>query len=283
MAMNIGIRLHDTAPGTLAQRLGFARAQGFTCAHLALSKTLDGFAMGDAPKLLTEELAAQVRGDFEANGMACAVLGCYLSLADKNEEERQRTQAIYKAHLRFARMIGAQVVGTETPLAKGTAFAQPCWDSEEALQLFIDSVRPVVRWAEEEGQLLAIEPVFRHSMSTVERTERVLEAIPSDNLRIILDAVNLISPAMVDETDDVIDLAIRRLGDRVSILHMKDFDRSQLPDEVHAIACGTGEMRYERLLAFAQERDIPMTLENTRPDNAEAARLHLERIAAQMK
>ena len=39
-------------------------------------------------------------------------------------------------------------------------------------------------------------------------------------------------------------------------------------------------MRYERLLAFAGRRDLPMTLEDTRPDNAEAARLHLEKIAA---
>jgi len=46
--MNIGIRLHDTAPGTLEQRLGFAKAQGFSCAHLALSKVIDGFSMDDA-------------------------------------------------------------------------------------------------------------------------------------------------------------------------------------------------------------------------------------------
>ena len=281
--MNIGIRLHDTLPGTLAERLGYARAQGFSCAHLAMSKALQGFAMADAPALLTEELAAQVRGDFEAQGMTCAVLGCYLSLADTNEEQRRHTQGIYRAHLRFSRMIGARVVGTETPLAKGTAFGQPGWDSEEALQLFIDSVRPVVRWAEEEGQILAIEPVFRHVMSTVERTERVLEAIPSDNLRVILDAVNLISPALVDSVDEVVEQAIRRLGDKVSVLHMKDFDRTSLPVELHSIACGTGEMRYERLLAFGRERDLPMTLEDTKPHNAEAARLHLEQVAAQLK
>ena len=52
--MNIGIRLHDTAPGTLSERLGFAKAQGFSCAHLAMSKAVDGFSMQDAPRLLTE-------------------------------------------------------------------------------------------------------------------------------------------------------------------------------------------------------------------------------------
>ena len=48
--MNIGIRLHDTAHGTLEERLAFARAQGFSCAHTALSKVLDDFSMQEAPE-----------------------------------------------------------------------------------------------------------------------------------------------------------------------------------------------------------------------------------------
>ena len=55
--MNIGIRLHDTEPGSLKERLAFARAQGFSCAHVALSKVLDDFAMEDAPEKLTDEYA----------------------------------------------------------------------------------------------------------------------------------------------------------------------------------------------------------------------------------
>ena len=39
--MNIGIRFHDLAPGTIAQRAAVAHAQGFTCANLALYKALE--------------------------------------------------------------------------------------------------------------------------------------------------------------------------------------------------------------------------------------------------
>ena len=35
----------------------------------------------------------------------------------------------------------------------------------------------------------------------------------------------------------------------------------------------------EKLVAFAKARNLPMTLEDTRPDNAEAAREYLERFA----
>ncbi len=278
--MNIGIRLHDTLPGTLRERLGFARAQGFSCAHVALSKVLEDFSMRDAPEKLTAEYAARVREDLEGSGLECAVLGCYLNLADPDPERRARTQEIYRAHLRFAAMIGARVVGTETYANPESAFRDPA-RSEEAFRLFMDSLRPVVRCAEETGAVLAVEPVWQHIISTPERAERMLEELPSDSLRIILDAVNLISPERAGDADEIISDAVKRLGDRVRILHMKDYILRE-DGKMDACACGLGSRRYERLLAFAKERDLPMTLENTVPENAEAARLYLEKKAGEL-
>lgn len=278
--MNIGIRLHDTAEGTLSQRLSFAKAQGFSCAHLAMSKAVQGFAMNDAPRLLTKELAETVRSAFSQANMQCAVLGCYLNLVNRDEEALQKNLDIYHAHLRFGTLIGAQVVGTETPLAKGTAFSEPAWESEEAFQCFMKNLKTVVRWAEEENAVLAIEPVYRDVISTPERAERMLNLIASDHLRIILDAVNLIAPAKVDQADAIIADAIRRLGDKVSVLHLKDYTGIN-PDGngLACAACGLGHMRYNELLAFGREKNLPMTLENTMPENAQAAREYLEGIA----
>lgn len=276
--MNIGIRLHDTLPGTLTQRLSFARAQGFTCAHLALSKALPAFDMSSSPALMTAGLAREIREEFAAQGMQCAVLGCYLTLADLNPQARAHTRRIYEAHLRFAPQMGALTVGTETPAPRDAHFSQPPSQSEEAFQLFVDCLRPLVRCAEEAGTILAVEPVSYHIISTPERAQRMLDAIPSDHLRIILDAVNLLSPDTAEQADRIIDDALRRLGDKVSVLHLKDYE--PLPDKLQAQACGTGRMRYEKLLTFARERVLPITLENTTPENAEAARLHLEKLAA---
>ncbi len=279
--MNIGIRLHDTAPGTLKERLGFARAQGFSCAHVALSKVLDDFAMEDAPEKLTDEYALRVRKEFDESGLECAVLGCYLNLADPNPERRLKTQEIYKAHLRFAAKIGARVVGTETYANPESAFSDPAPQSEEAFQLLLDSLKPVIRCAEECGAVLAVEPVWCHIISTPERAVRMLEELPSENLQIILDAVNLIAPEEANRAEDIIRNAISLLGDRVRILHMKDYVITP-EGELDACACGLGSMRYEQLLSFAAGRDLPMTLENTVPDNAEEARLFLERTAGRL-
>ena len=279
--MNIGIRLHDTAPGTLKERLGFARAQGFSCAHVALSKVLDDFAMEDAPEKLTDEYARRVRKEFGESGLECAVLGCYLNLADPNPERRSKTQEIYKAHLRFAAKIGARVVGTETYANPESVFSDPAPQSEEAFQLLLDSLKPVNRCAEGCGAVLAVEPVWCHIISTPERAVRMLEELPSENLQIILDAVNLIAPEEANRAEDIIRNAISLLGDRVRILHMKDYVIAP-EGELDACACGLGSMRYEQLLSFAAGRDLPMTLENTVPDNAEEARLFLERTAGRL-
>ena len=280
--MNIGIRLHDTAPGTLEARLGFARAQGFRCAHLALSKALPDFDMARAPELLNDELAARGRGAFAAEDMECMVLGCYLALATPDAEELARTQAIYKAHLEYANRIGARVVGTETPAAKSAKLDRNGCRTEEAFQLFLRNLAPVVRWAEEYDTVLAVEPVVSYIVYDAERAERMLDAVKSDHLQIILDPVNLLASEALDSADAIFEDAMRRLGDRVRVLHMKDY--APAPDQYRprSIACGQGGMRYEALLRFARKYDLPMTLEDTTPETAEAARQHLEAIAAKL-
>ena len=110
--MNIGIRLHDTAGTNLAEHLAAAKAQGFTCVPLALARLIPGFSMAKAPELLTDELAAEVKAELDKNGQTCVLLGCYLNLCSPDLESHEHTVEIYKAHLRFAKMIGATLGGT---------------------------------------------------------------------------------------------------------------------------------------------------------------------------
>lgn len=295
--MNIGIRLHDTAGTNLAEHLAAARAQGFTCVHLALGKLIPGFKIADAPALLTDELAEAVKAELDKNGQTCVLLGCYLNLCSPDLEAHAKTVEIYKAHLRFAKKIGATLVGTETGAPNTTYSTCPECYTEEALQLFIDRVTPVVRYAEEVGQLFGIEPVIRHIVSTPERCERVLKAVNSPNLKVILDAVNLLSEDNAADANSITADGIARLGKDTALLHMKDFipyaeargqtlkagvPNTDVFSNVVSCACGLGDMDYAPLCALAKERNIPMTLENTNPDNAVAAREHLEKIGANL-
>ncbi len=270
MNPHIGIRLHDAAPGTLAERAGFVQAQGFTCVHLALGKTIGPETM--EPEAATPELAQSVIRDLK--GLQAAVLGCYLNLTHPDEGVYQETARKYEAHLRLAKWMGALVVGTET----GNPNAEYAYDpershSEAALDLFIRRVEPIVKVAEKIGAILAIEPVYTHIVYGGRHARRVLEAVSSPNLKIILDPVNLLHPGNLARREEVVAEAIELLGDFTEVFHLKDY----VPQggNVRSVAAGTGEMDYSGIARFIREHkpDIPVTLEDTNPQNAEGARI----------
>lgn len=271
----IGLRLHDAAPGTLAGRAQIAKAQGFTCAHLALSKTLGKEYM--APGALTPGFARRVLN--ELDGLDPAVLGCYLNLATTDMDEYRGAVAKYIAHLRFSRWLGPCVVGTETGDPNKEYKYDPLTSHTEAsLDLFIRRLAPVVEAAEKLGAIIAIEPVYRHIVCDGRRARQVLDAFHSPNLGIILDPVNLLDVENLDRAARVVDEAIDLLQDEVLVVHMKDY--VQAGGGLKAVAAGTGEMDYTAVARFVREQkpSVQMTLENTLPDNAEQARLFVQQL-----
>jgi len=209
-----------------------------------------------------------------------AVLGCYLNLTHPDEAAYRDILRRYRAHIQLARWMNAGCVGTETGNPNAAYTYDPARShTPEALEMFMRRVAPVVECAENFGVTLAIEPVYTHIVHDGKAARKVLDTIRSDNLKIILDPVNLLHPDNVDRRDDVIREAIDLLGEDVVIIHMKDYQRGE--NKLVSMACGLGEMDYTDILRFAKHQKpfIQMTLEDTRPDNAEAARLHLEKIA----
>ena len=90
--------------------------------------------------------------------------------------------------------------------------------------------------------------------------------------------MNLVDRAHTDEAELITWDAVRRLGSRVCVLHMKDFIPQPDAPRPKPAACGQGGMKYGALLALARERKLPMTLVNTTPENAEETRLFLEKL-----
>lgn len=271
---SVGIRLHDVKPGTIEERVREAHAQGFKCAHIALSKLIDSYSTADPA--LTPGLAMYLKKVFAASDLDIAVLGCYLNLATPDKEDYRRTVARYVAHLRFAALLGCGVVGTETGAPNADYHYEEACKSEDALKIFIEGVRPVVEAAEKSGVILAIEPVARHIVYTPERARKVLDEIKSPNLQIILDPVNLLDEQNCRDHKAVIKNAIDVLGPDVAIVHVKDFDLAD--GKLVSMAAGQGVMDYSDLVEFIEKEKpyIQCTLEDTTPENAVAARLFFE-------
>lgn len=278
--MQIGIRLHDIAPGTLEERVKIAHEQGFTCAHLALTKTVQEHSVENSA--LTPGYASYLRKKFAEHDVDIAVLGCYLNLAHPDQNEIKKIQERYFAHLRFASILGCSVVGTETGAPNKEYCYEPACHTEEALLTFITNLRPVVECAEKFGVILAIEPVWNHIVYNSKQALKVLKTIGSPNLRIILDPVNLLSVENSDRYEQVIKEAIEDLGRYTDVLHMKDFVVED--GRIISGAPGTGVMKYDTILDFVKKEKpyIQMTIEDSRPDNAEWSRKFLESCTADL-
>jgi len=267
--MQFGIRLHDAVQAPIEERLKIVKEQGFTCAHVALSKVISENSV--APQALTPGYAMYLRRLFEKNELDCAVLGCYLNLANPDETQLKDIQEKYKANIRFAAHLGAGVVGTETGAPNvAYKFEEACWN-EESLQIFIKNLRPVVKYAEQMGVLMAIEPVVRHIVCNPVRARRVLDAIDSPNLRIIFDPVNLLESYNYERQDEIIDEAIELLGKDVAVLHVKDFVIED--GKLRSVPVGQGQCHWDRIMPYMKKEKPFMhaTLEDTKPDTAVAA------------
>ena len=277
--MQIGLRLHDAAKLPLEERLAVVRKQGFTCGHLALSKVLDKqLAQAEA---LTPGYAMYLKRLFEKNELDIAVLGCYLNLANPNPEKLKEIVEKYKAHIRFASHLGCGVVGTETGAPNEEYKHEPACHTEEALQLFIQNLRPIVEYAEKMGVIFAIEPVWKHIVCNPARARRVLDEINSPNLQIILDPVNLLDISNYQDQVAIVEEAIELLGKDVAVVHIKDYVVKD--GKLDSVAAGTGMMNYDAIIKFIKEKKpyIHTTLENTVPENAVQAKEHILKLWAE--
>lgn len=276
--MRIGIRAHDVQYAPLAELILNIHNQGFHCMHIALSKSIKEFK----PELetMTPGLAMYIKELCAENKVDIAVLGCYLNLCNPNPEQHKKIVEKYMAHIRFASILGCGVVGTETGAVNEEYKYEPANHSEEALNTFIENLRPIVKYAEQFGVIMAIEPVWKHIVCTVERARKVLDAIDSPNLQIIFDPVNLLCVENLPQQDEIIEKAFDLLGKEIAVVHCKDYVVEG--DELKSIAAGTGSLNYPLLLKKVKEHKpyVHCTLENTVPENAVATREFMERTYA---
>ncbi len=278
--IQFGLRLHDAEKLPLPEQLRTVREQGFTCVHLALSK-IQGLTADLSA--LTPGYAMYLKRVFADAGLDIAVLGNYLNLATPDEAALKANQEKYRAHLRFASLLGAGVVGTETGNPNtGYQYDPETSHSDEALETFIKNLRPVVNDAERFGVILAIEPVWRHIVYSPERARTVLDEINSPNLQIIFDPVNLLDESNADTREEVFETAMNLLEKEIAVIHLKDFKAET--GVTSCMAAGLGDMDYRSILRFAKEKKpfIHATLENTRPENAQQALEYLRQLEASL-
>ena len=109
----------------------------------------------------------------------------------------------------------------------------------------------------------------------------MLDEVGSNNLQVVFDPVNLLSPDNYHEQERVIGESIQLFGDRIAIIHAKDFvvEKGLLT----FARAGLGKLRHDLVMKFAVEQKpgVSIILEDTNEETAQESRDFLRRIAEQ--
>ncbi|HUJ42133.1 MAG TPA: sugar phosphate isomerase/epimerase family protein [Opitutaceae bacterium] len=261
--MRLGVRAHDFGKLPVGELAGRIAREGFRCVQLAPPKAIAGFDA--ASTRLDAAAAGGVRAAFEAAGIQIAVLGCYINPVDPDPNRRGRQLAQFKEYVRRARDFGCGVVGTETGSLNADFSFHPGNRGEGAFQTLVGSVRELVGEAERCGVAVGIEGVERYVISDARRMKRLIDAIGSARLQVIFDPVNLLSAANYARQDDIIKESFELCGDRIAILHAKDFvvDAGGL----RSVLAGKGRLNYGLVaeLCRAGKSSADILMEDTNP------------------
>ena len=278
--LRLGIRAHDMEKVPFEQLVQNIAKKGFCCTQLALKKAITEFNVGR--EAMTPGMALYMRDLFEKNQVDIAVLGCYLNLANPDSMQLAQIQKNYEAHIRFASLLGCGMVGTETGAVNVEYKYEPANHTEEALNVFIRNLKPVVDYAEKMGVIMAVEPVHKHIMYDIKRTRKVLDAIASPNLRVIYDATNTMSVDNYKYQNEMMEEAFDLVGEEIDVLHVKDFIVKNNEIVSRPITVGEGELNLPLLLKKAKEKKpfIHMTLEDSIPENALVSKQYIEKVYA---
>lgn len=198
-------------------------------------------------------LANQVKWEFAKYGIQIAVLGCYVNIIHPDITKRESAISQFKDYLARANSFGTVLVGTETGSVDPDFHLTSDNYRSEIVKLAIQQVRKMVTIAEKIGCLVGIEPGVNHPIHNLEITEKLIKEIQSPNLKIILDAANLVTPESTAITP-IIQQALTKFGKQIYAFHLKDYVLKN--GRIHGVPVGEGIADLQSALTLIQ-RTMP--------------------------
>jgi L-ribulose-5-phosphate 3-epimerase len=257
--LHLGIRAHDFGQIPLEDLIGKIQQYHLSHIQFALKKSFPE----SAPILaaISPGTASYYGNAFRQACIQIAVLGCYVNIVDTEPQKRAQALSEFSTHLRLARDFGASLVGTETG-SVGQGYTTDNF-TEEAFQEVVTSVKAMVAEAERFGVTVGIEAGLHHPLHTAPLTRRLLDLIPSNNLQVILDCANLMSPTNYSQQESIVAEAIELLGNRIAVIHLKDFIVKD--EKIQIVPVGQGWLQFEPILRYMkhQRPHIQGILEST--------------------
>lgn len=242
MKIRLGRRFHDIEADHFETGLQKAKDWGFRSLQLAPTKSL-----GFTKQQLSPGYGKELRRSLDQYNLDVAVLGSYFDLSS-HDDGQEEVVSKYIDHILLAAWSGIPVVGTETGHIDRN---DPHYD--KAFAGVIANLEQIVPAAEKLGVVVAIEPVFGHTICDIDSMLYLINHFKSVNLRVIYDPANLLDPAKESDREDDWAEAVEKLGDYFVCVHLKDYEVIDGRKKYFG-ATTSGHMDYSHLLKLAEEK-----------------------------
>ena len=197
---------------------------------------------------VTPELVKEIERVAHEVTLDIAVLGTYVELGTANEVKRKSAVKEFISQIPVCKELNIPCMGSET-----TAWWREGATHADAKRALLNSLEEIMPVAERYNVIVALEPVYEHTMNSVETTREVLDNIQSTNLKIILDMANLMGPEWVEKQDVLFGRAVDSWGEDIAAIHMKGvcYDKSERR------SCSLEESIVDYAVAFDAMKGLP--------------------------
>ena len=220
------------------------RHYGYTCTQFAFSSVSESeyFPGGsiEIPESIAPGTIRAIEKAAEKHDLPLCVINGTFNMAHPDEEIRKEGLARLALLADAAQALGVKFIS----LCSGTFNRDHLWsyspgnETDSAWNAMYGTMERAVETAEKHGITLAIESEASNVISTPERARRLMDAVGSDKLKMILDCANLFhaGEAHPENVKDVITRAFEVYGHDIVIAHGKDIREGDGID-----FCGTGD------------------------------------------
>jgi L-ribulose-5-phosphate 3-epimerase len=264
--LKIGVRAHDFGGVSHTELVKLFLEKGVETTQLALQK-----AFADFPPAMSNEaieFVKNVKKSFEQSNISIAVLGCYINPVSDNHATLLSDIAKFKDNIEYARLLNAKLIGTETGSLNKDFSYNKYNHSKESYRKLISVLEPLLELAQIKGVNIGIEAVCEFIIHSPKTTQKLLKDLASSNLKIILDPVNILNKKNFKNQLDVFEKAFFHYGDKIEVIHFKDFVMAKTKMEV---PFGNGQFDWKGFLSIAKKykSDCEIILESSAPTTFE--------------
>ncbi|NKK96736.1 TIM barrel protein [Rhizobium leguminosarum bv. viciae] len=239
--MKLGIfakTFEGTDPATVLNSVASA---GFNCAQYNMACS----GLAPMPEIITEAQARSVAEAARESGVEIAAVSGTFNMIHPDPAVREaglrRLATLAERCANMSTSLITLCTGTRDPIDQWKAHADN--DTPEAWQDLLGAMGAAIEIAERYDVDLGIEPELANVVNSAEKAYRLIAALKSPRIKIVLDPANLFEVATLDEQRSIVSSAIELLADWIVMAHAKDRN----PDGSFATA-GKGVLDYAHYL-----------------------------------